>query len=565
MKRLWFIFASIFILYSCAIEKIAELVSDGREIKSPEWNLDYELPILGKQIKMSDFIDLEKFLKEFQSNSGESTEDETAALIHMKLDPVTINSSDLNIDDSVTDLLGGSDPLTWPLPLQSYSAPDTMESSFPSFRMDMDNDNTDDITLDYLASSDGYLKITAKVFIIDSSSSEDGREATEEEYFVDGLPVFAISKIIISNKDFLFNEATYDKKNNCLTFIPNDFLSNPDSKLEPIPKDPTDLECIDYIFKFELPADSFSVRGKGFDVIENLMEGTNTRNRTTRSASAKSTTRARAELTAADIKDMIDKNGGGIEAVEDLITSGELTVNEIADAYQDSGDGINGFLEDLGDDVSISDVLSSDVISENIDDLEELVKDYDLGDGKTLGDVAEAGNLQDLSKFCSFHKTHNIKGLKVVFSVELNLGESFVFVGKFINDFKVSSLSEGSTKLPFSTVGKMLNEIKISADIKNTFSFPIDIKNARLKDSSGNEIPMLFDGEENNFRMPNNFEKNAEVTFSKPISEIPDSDLLLDIIIPKDSSCKIDKKNNSMLDMNIIATGNMDVKTNMFK
>jgi hypothetical protein len=60
MKRLFGIFAFILILSSCAIEKVVELFSDGREIKTPEWELDYEIPIFKKQIKMSDFA---KFLQ----------------------------------------------------------------------------------------------------------------------------------------------------------------------------------------------------------------------------------------------------------------------------------------------------------------------------------------------------------------------------------------------------------------------------------------------------------------------------------------------------------------------
>lgn len=568
MKRLWFIFVLVLFFSSCAIEKIAELFSDGREVKSPEWELDYELPILGKQIKMSDFIDLQTILKEFQHRDEESTDTESTAQIYMKLDPVTLSSDDLkDIDSKVKDLLGGEDPLTWPLPIQSYQTEDAVESSFPSIKMDLDKDGTDDIELDYLASSDGYLKIEAKIFITDSptpSSPAKEREAAKEDYFVDGLPVFAISKMIISNEEFLFDEATYDERNKCLSFTPKHFLSKPDSKLSPVLKDPTDPKCTDYVFTFELPEKSLSVRGKSFAAIENLMEN-NTRSRMPESSTARSKTRAGTKLSAEDIKLLIDQKGGGVEGVESLITDDGVSVKDIADAYQESGEGIDGLLKDMGDDVSISDVLSSEIITENTDDLKELVKDYDLGDGKTLEEVANAGNLKDLSAFCSFHKAHNVKSVKVVFSVEINFGESFAIVGKFINDFKAISLDEGSTTLPLSNIGEILKDVKISADMKNTFSFPIDIKNARLKDDSGSETPMLFDGEAGNFQLENDIVKKCEITFPKPMSEMTDSDLLLDVIIPKDSVCRIDMKTDFMLDMNIIAAGNADVKTNMFK
>ena len=138
MKRLLIVFAFALFFSSCAVEKIVELFSDGREIKSPEWDLDYEVPILGKQIKMSEFVDVKEFLKEFQHRDEESIEEKKSGLIYMKLDPITLNSSDLSIDSKVNDLLGNKDPLTWPLPVQIYQTPNVIESSFPSIKMDMD-------------------------------------------------------------------------------------------------------------------------------------------------------------------------------------------------------------------------------------------------------------------------------------------------------------------------------------------------------------------------------------------------------------------------------------------
>lgn len=567
MRRLQIIFALTLLLSSCAIEKIAELFSDGREIKSPEWDLDYEIPILGKQIKMSDFVDVQKFLEDFRHRDEESIEEKKSGLIYMKLDPITIKSDDLNIDPKVKELLGNKEPLTWPLPIQIYQTPNVIESSFPSIKMDMDKDDIDDIALDHLSSDDGYLKIKAKIFIVDSESATKEREADKEEYFVDGLPVFAISKMLISNKEFQFDEAAYDDEEKCLTFIPKGFLSDKDSKLSPVLKNPTDPKCTDYVFRFELPKNALSVRGKGFTLIENLLEENGNRSIMPNSNSAvtRNITRSRAKLSPDDIKAMIENNGGGIEGLENAITDGNISVKDITEAYRESGKGIDELLDDMGNDITISDVLSSDIISENVEDLEELVKDYDLGDGTTLKDIADDGNLKELSEFCSFHKTHNIKELKVVFSVEIDLGSSFVIVGKFIHDFKAVSLNDGDAKLPLSGIGEILKEIKINANMNNTFSFPVDIKNARVKDSSGNETPIMFDGKESNFRLQHNINKTCEITFPKPISEMTDSDLLLDVIIPEGSSCAISMSTDFMLDMNIIATGNADVKTNIFK
>ena len=128
MKRFWIIFAVIFLFTSCTIEKFSELFSDGREIKSPEWDVDYELPILKKTLKMSDFVDVNGFLKNLQFRDEESIKETQSGLIYMSLEPIDISSEALNIDSNVKDLLDGKDPLTWPLPMQIYQSPEIINS-----------------------------------------------------------------------------------------------------------------------------------------------------------------------------------------------------------------------------------------------------------------------------------------------------------------------------------------------------------------------------------------------------------------------------------------------------
>jgi hypothetical protein len=53
-----------------------------------------------------------------------------------------------------------------------------------------------------------------------------------------------------------------------------------------------------------------------------------------------------------------------------------------------------------------------------------------------------------------------------------------------------------------------------------------------------------------------------ELSFPKPISEIGDSGLSVDVVIPKDSECAIGLNTDFMVDMNIIATGHAAVETN---
>lgn len=563
MRRLCFVLAFIitFILSSCAIEKMAELLSDGRKVKAPEWNLDYELPILKKEIKMSDFVDVGAFLKDLQHRDEESIEEKKNGLIYMQLDPIEITTEDLNIDSNVKKLLGDNkEPLTWPLPIQIFQTPKIIETSFPSIRMDLDKDNIDDLILDRLQSRDGYLKIGAKITITDENNVK--HDAEKEEYFVEGFPVFKISEIIISDKKFFFEEATFDEEEKCLVFTPTGFLSDWNSPLTPSKKDPDDPNCIDYVFKFKLPENSLSVRGKGFEFIDNLIEtAMNEEAESKRNTILRNSRRSRTTFSLADIKEMITENGGGVKGLETLMEDEGLEVKDIADAYQNENQGINDLLKDMGD-VPIADVLSSELISENIEDLTELVQDYDLGDGKTLKDVADAGNLAGLGDFINFHKKHAIKKLEIVFSVEINLGDSFIIVGKFIHDFTAISLKNNELELPLSNMGNMLKDIKINADINNTFSFPVELKNAYLNDSKGNKIPILFDGKEGDFQLTPNTRQMHELDFFKPITELGDSSLLLDVIIPKGSECTVSLSTDFMLDMNIIATGYAAVETN---
>ena len=432
MKRIWIIFAVICLFISCTVEKFAELFSDGREIKLPEWEVDYNLPIFKKTLKMSDFVDVNSYLKGLQLRDEESIAETQSGLIYMSLEPIGISSNTLNIDSNVKELLDGKEPLTWPLPMKIFQSPEIIETSFPSIKMDMDGDGIDDLSLDRLQSRDGYLKIGAKIIITDSDGNT--YDATRDDYFVDGLPVFAISEINVCDNTFRFDEATYDEEKECLILTPNGFLSDWNYPLKPVQKEDSN----DYIFKFTLPENALTVRGKGFDFIDNLIAQNMTEQEPkTRNTTSQYSRRSRAVLTPDEIKNMIKNNNNGIAGLENIIKDNNLSVKDIADIYQkEDGSGIDDLLEDIGDNVSITDVLSSEVLTENIDDFTELVKDYDIGDGTTLGDIADSGNLAGLSEFLNFHKDHAIKGIQIIFSVEVFLGDSFIIVGRFIHDFK---------------------------------------------------------------------------------------------------------------------------------
>jgi hypothetical protein len=117
-------------------------------------------------------------------------------------------------------------------------------------------------------------------------------------------------------------------------FIPKGFLSDWDSPLAPIEKEPGSNE---YIFKFELPENALSVRGKGFDFIDNLIEKNTVQQSKSRSfvsQVSRNTVGIPGGITMEDIKKLIDDNGGGMEGLETIIKNEDVSVKDIADAYQ---------------------------------------------------------------------------------------------------------------------------------------------------------------------------------------------------------------------------------------
>ena len=133
--------------------------------------------------------------------------------------------------------------------------------------------------------------------------------------------------------------------------------------------------------------------------------------------------------------------------------------------------------------------------------------------------------------------------------------------GRFIHDFTAISLKDGDAQLPLSNIGNIFKEIKIDANINNTFSFPVDLKNAYLKSNQEN-MPILFNGQEGNCRLEPATNKQHELRFAKPIHEIGDSGLLLDVIIPEGSECAVSLSTDFMLDMDIFVSGTANVDTN---
>jgi hypothetical protein len=75
-------------------------------------------------------------------------------------------------------------------------------------------------------------------------------------------------------------------------------------------------------------------------------------------------------------------------------------------------------------------------------------------------------------------------------------------------------------------------------------------------------MPILFNGQEGNCRLRPATNKQYELKFPKPINELGDSGLLLDVIIPGGSECTVSLATDFMLDININVAGTANVNTN---
>ena len=555
MKKKWlFLIPALFVLAGCGVERLNNAISKGfDDMKSPSWDLDFDVPVGKVKAQLSKIQEVNDMLEELKFTDNADLDNGESALIHVKINELTISGEDFeNIDTSVTKAIGSDSVLTWPLPVGKLNSPTINDTSIPVIKLDLDSDNVQDLMLTKLKSNDGSLKIKLKMELQELSG--EWREATEEDYFDENhKPYIAIENINDASGDyaiqvgtgkFSFNPGVY--QDGYLVFETENFLTDYEKFIEPTRawvRDVTADEWVyekdgshklsetEYEYRVSIPGDVLKIRGESFSIIENVLKK-QSENNTENSNRSRSVSRSGSGLSAKEIKDLIKSADGKVTVLEKMLDDG-VTLEEVADAYDGNLDEV---LTDSG--VGIADIMASEVIAspENIKILgskENGFGDYEFIDGTTLGAIEDAENLQSFADFCKFYKKKSIAGIKFSFEVEVDLGENFMVTAEFIKDYEISV--DTGDSLPFSKLGSILDRATLEANVKHNFMCEMKIKEPKIANSTM-KISGIKEAENGFYAIP---EDPCRILFN--LDEMPTEDGGLDftMLIPEDKEVDI--------------------------
>ena len=585
MKKKWlFLIMAVFVLSGCVVERLNNVISNGGGgVPDLSWDLDFEVPIGKVKAQLSKIEEVNKMLESLKFTDNSSVDDGESALIHVKIDDMTIDGSTFDVDPSVNKALGiGVDDnvLTWPLPIGRPESPKIDDASFPVIKLDLDGDAAQDMMLTALKSTDGFLKIKMAIQIKDFADAS-WRPATKEEYLDEaGEPYIAIEDVEVDGENgkekyaikvgsgkFSFKPGVYEGGK--LVFETNNFLTSYDAPITPEPMQIKDSEGnvteseTDFEYRISIPENAFKIRGRSFTVIEKLLEGESESRSQSRS---RALSRGGSGLSAEEIKeikDLIKSADGKVTVLEKMLDDG-VTLEEVADAYDGNLDEV---LTDSG--VGIADIMASEVIAspENIKILgskENGFGDYEFIDGTTLGAIEDAENLQSFADFCKFYKKKSIAGIKFSFEVEVDLGENFMVTAEFIKDYELAV--DTGDSLPLSSIGNILKSATLEANLAHNFNCEMKIKEPKIADKTM-KIYGIPEAEGGNgfYTIPKD---PCHIEFT--LNEMPKEDggLAFALVMPKNKSVDIalnpTEENDLWIEMELGANGVMDFDFNEF-
>lgn len=579
MKKKWlFLIMAVFVLSGCVVERLNNVISNGGGgVPDLSWDLDFEVPIGKVKAQLSKIEEVNKMLESLKFTDNSSVDDGESALIHVKIDDMTIDGSTFDVDPSVNKALGiGEDDnvLTWPLPIESPESPEIDDASFPVIKLDLDGDTAQDMMLTALKSTDGFLKIKMAMQIKDSADTP-WRPATKEEYFNEaGEPYIAIEDVEVDGEKyaikvgsgkFSFKPGVYEGGK--LVFETSNFLTSYKEAITPEPMQIKDSEGnvteseTDFEYRISIPENAFKIRGRSFTVIEKLLKGESESRSQSRS---RALSRGGSGLSAAEIKERIQKANGKVNVLEEMMTKEGVTLEEVADAYDGNLDEV---LTDSG--VGIADIMASEVIAspENIEILgskENGFGEYEFIDGTTLEAIENAGNLKSLADFCKFYDEKSIAGIKFSFEVEVDLGENFMVTAEFIKDYELAV--DTGDSLPLSSIGNILKSATLEANLAHNFNCEMKIKEPKIADKTM-KIYGIPEAEGGNgfYTIPKD---PCHIEFT--LNEMPKEDggLAFALVMPKNKSVDIalnpTEENDLWIEMELGANGVMDFDFNEF-
>lgn len=575
MKKKWlFLVPTVLLLGGCAIERLSNVIAKGTDgMATPSWNIDFDVPLGKVEARLSEIKEVNEMLRNLKFTDDTSIKESGSALIHAKIDGIEIKSNDFTVDENVKAAIGADSVLTWPLPIGKLKTPKIQDTTIPVIKLDIDNKDGQDIMLTKLKSKDGYLKIKLQMQFLDSNGNFL-RNATEDDYFDEEKnPYIAIEDVTgdysieIGDKRFSFEKGVYeedkDKDGNTvgkLVFKTKNFLTDYENSITPTKAWKKDengkfvyeddnvthvLDDANYEYRISIPENVLRIYGESFSLIEDVMGEYPLPMMSSRSVEVRGNSDGKSKLTPEEIQTKV-QNAKDVSDIEKMLTEDNVGLDEIAEAYDNNLDKLLG---DVSGDISVKDILTSEIIAsdENIEILGrkengfgmyELIKGV-VGEDEekvTLEKIHEAGNLKSLSAFCRFYDKQAVQGIRFNFEIEVDLGDTFVITGEFIDDYEVAVDTSKEDPLPLSMLDKVLENATLAADISHNFIDEIKIKSPKIGDK---EIDIKGIGSADSagyYTIPG---KSCQVEFN--LDEMPSEDgaVALSVLIPKNKAVDI--------------------------
>lgn len=585
-KKCLFLGLLILMTVSCVVDRLNNVLSNGVDnMATPSWDVKFDVPIGEVKAQLSKIGEVKSMLEGLKFTDDEKVNNKEDALIHVKINEMTLDSSLFKVvDEGVSNAIGSDSVLTWPLPVGKVETPKTDDTSIPVIKLDLDSDGRQDLMLSSLKSNDGSLKIKLKMELQELSGK--WRDATKDDFFdEEGKPYIAIEDVKVGDKEyaiqigdkyFSFKPGVYDASSDALVFETADFLNDYKNPIMPLGAwlwDATNdgwiyeedgethkLSKTEFEYRVSIPPEALQIRGKSFNIVENILFGED-KEEAKYSGRSRSVSRSGSGLTPDEIKAKIANANGDVKVLEILLTKDGVTLEAVADAY--NGD-LNQVLEDSK--CEIVDIMKSEVIASDknikvLGDPESGFGEYNLA-GKTLADIENANNLKSLADFCKFHDTNAIQAIKFTFEVEVDLGEGFLITAEVIDDYEMAVDIDSS--LPFSMIGKILENASLDTYITHNFGCEMKIKEPKIANTTV-KIGGLKEAE-NGFYLIEEDSCHMQLVLDEMPKE--DGGMAFSMLVPKDTEVDIalnpTEENDLWIKMVLGANGTLKFDMNNF-
>jgi hypothetical protein len=554
-KKCLFLGLLMLLTVSCVVDRLNNVLSNGVDnMATPSWDVKFDVPIGEVKAQLSKIGEVKSMLEGLKFSNDEKVDGGEDALIHVKINDMTLDSSLFTVDKNVSEALGGKPVLTWPLPIGRVDSPKTDDTSIPVIKLDLDSDGSQDLMLSSLKSNDGSLKIKVKMELQELSG--EWRDATKDDFFdEEGNPYIAIEDVQVGEEKYAiqvgtgkFSFKTGDYQDGYLVFETANFLNDYNNPIQPLgvwlwDETKHDWSCeadgethklskTEFEYRVSIPKGALQIRGKSFDIVENILFEKD-KEEAKKSVRSRSVSRSGSVLTDEKIKAKIAGAKGDVKVLESLLTEDGVTLEKVAAVYEGDLDKV---LTDSG--CEIVDIMKSEVIAsdENIKVLgnpESGFGKYNL-DGKTLADIENAGNLKDLADFCKFHDKNAIQAIKFTFKVEVDLGDGFLITAEVIDDYEMAVDVDSS--LPFSMIGKVLENASLDTYITHNFGCEMKIKEPKIANTTVKIDGLEKVGDDGFYLIPKD-----SCHMQLVLDEMPKEDggMAFSMLVPKDTEVDI--------------------------